>query len=265
MPVGLFVVDNSNLARCAVGLGPILARDAVADPGPIGGENTFDDNADGGDCNSVQDILDAYTPTPLALAAGTLARGTCPATLPPGRSACKVDASARLTADEGRRFTVFLRVRETGRIAFRGEVKPAAGQTASQAIKFTTKRSDPASFTLELVAERGSVPAPSVSAEVVATLAFTKAGGSLRAAEPLTAFPNPATDAATLRFAVAEAGEATLVIYDALGREVARPVDGEVSGLVEAAVDAGALPAGLYVARLVTAGRTETVRLSVVR
>ena len=58
---------------------------------------------------------------------------------------------------------------------------------------------------------------------------------------------------------------ATLAIYDALGREVARPVDGAVSGSVEAAFDASGLPAGLYVARLTTATGTETVRLSVVR
>ena len=70
---------------------------------------------------------------------------------------------------------------------------------------------------------------------------------------------------ATLSFSVAEAGEATLVVYDALGREVARLVDGAVEGLVEVSVDASALPAGLYVARLVVEGRVETSRFSVVR
>ena len=88
---------------------------------------------------------------------------------------------------------------------------------------------------------------------------------SADAALALAAYPNPATDAATLRFAVAEAGEATLVVYDALGREVARLVDGVVAGTVETSVDTGALPAGLYVARLTTATGTETVRLTVVR
>ena len=55
------------------------------------------------------------------------------------------------------------------------------------------------------------------------------------------------------------------MVYDALGREIARPVDGTVSGAVEASFDASGLPAGLYVARLTTAAGMETVRLSVVR
>ena len=89
--------------------------------------------------------------------------------------------------------------------------------------------------------------------------------GAEEEAQALAVFPNPTTDAATLRFAVVEQTVATLAIYDALGREVARPVDGQVSGAVEASFETAGLPAGLYVARLVTAAGTETVRLSVVR
>ena len=196
---------------------------------------------------------------------GSLGYGTCPAALPLGRSACRVDASGTFDLDQAQRYTVFLRVQETGRIAKRGEIKPSPTGTASQAIKFSTTAADPASFTLELVAEAGSVAAPSGAATVIGTLAFTKGDAGLRASEGLTAFPNPATNQATLRFAVTGSQAATLAIYDALGREVARPVDGQVSGAVEASFDASALPAGLYVARLVTATGTETVRLSVVR
>ena len=143
-------------------------------------------------------------------------------------------------------------------------MKPQAGQTVSQSVQFRTLASDPATFTLEMVVEEGSVGAPSGAAEVLASLPFTK-GAALRANEALTVFPNPATDAATLRFAVAEQTEATLAVYDALGREVSRLVDGTVSGSVEASFDAAGLPAGLYVARLTTGAGTETVRLSVVR
>ena len=196
---------------------------------------------------------------------GSLGYGTCPAALPLGRSACRVDASGTFDLDQAQRYTVFLRVQETGRIAKRGEIKPSPTGTASQSIKFSTTAADPASFTLELVAEAGSVAAPSGAATVIGTLAFTKGDAGLRASEGLTVFPNPATDQATLRFAVTGSQAATLAIYDALGREVARPVDGQVSGAVEASFDASALPAGLYVARLVTAQGTETVRLSVVR
>ena len=174
---------------------------------------------------------------------GSLAYGTCPAALPLGRSACRVDASGTFDLDQAQRYTVFLRVQETGRIAKRGEIKPSPTGTASQAIKFSTTAADPASFTLELVAEAGSVAAPSGAAVVIGTLAFTKGDAGLRASEALTAFPNPATDQATLRFAVTESQAATLAIYDALGREVARPVDGQVSGAVEASFDDGG-PAG---------------------
>ena len=54
-------------------------------------------------------------------------------------------------------------------------------------------------------------------------------------------------------------------MYDALGREVARPVDGAVSGFVDVRLDAVALPAGLYLVRLVVGDCVETVRFSVVR
>ena len=198
------------------------------------------------------------------LVTGSLAYGTCPEALPLGRSSCRVDASGTFNGDSGQRYTVFLRIVENGRVAFRGEVKPRAGQTVEQSIKFTALADDPGSFTLELVAVEGSVASPA-GGTVLGTLAFTKGTPLLRAAEGLTVFPNPATEQATLRFAVAEASEAVLVIYDALGREVARPVEGNVSGTVEATFDASGLPAGLYVARLTTAAGTETVRLSVVR
>jgi hypothetical protein len=203
------------------------------------------------------------------LVTGSLGYGTCPGdgVLPLGRFACFVDAEGTFNGETGQRFTFFLRVQETGRIAKRGEVKPQPGQTVTQSVKWQTQSSDPSEFTLEMLVEEGSVAAPSGAAEVVGTLAFTKGevGVVARAAEALTAFPNPATDAATLRFAVAEQTAATLAIYDALGREVARPVAGTVEGVVEAQFDASGLPAGLYVARLTTDAGTETVRLSVVR
>ena len=196
---------------------------------------------------------------------GSLSYGSCSSTLPEGRFACRVDASGTNNLDTGVRYTVFLRVQQTGRIAFRGEIKPQAGEMVEKSIKFTTNGSDPSSFTLELVAEAGSVSAPSGDAVVLSTLAFTKGGDFLRAEESLSVFPNPATDAATLRFSVTEATEATLVIYDALGREVARPVEGSVEGSVEASFSTSGLPSGVYVARLVVGARAETVRLTVVR
>ena len=275
---GVRVTGNRLLARCAVGLGPILAADAADDPviqNGSGGDaetNTFSRNGaslPGGtaasDCNAEATILAAYGQLPVSvLAAGSLGYGSCSSALPAGRAPCRVNAEATFTGDAGQRYTIFLRVAETGRIAFRGEVKPAAGQSVRQSIRFRTLGADPSAFTLELVADDGTVATPTGTATVLGQLAFTK-GAGLRAAEPLAVYPNPVAGPATLSFAVAEAGEATLVLYDALGREVARPVEGAVEGAVVARLDVGALPAGVYVARLAVGARTETVRLTVVR
>ena len=201
---------------------------------------------------------------------GSLDYGSCSATLPAGRATCFLQLSGTNNLDDAQRYTLFLRLSNGdgfSRIAKRGEIKLGGGASSSNQFKFRTLASDPAGeLTGELLAEAGSVGAPSSAAVVLDELAFTKLGGAaLRAAEGLTVFPNPAAGAATLRFVVAEAAEATVGIYDALGREVARPVDGPVEGVVEAQVDASGLAPGLYVARLVADGRTEAVRFSVVR
>ena len=203
-------------------------------------------------------------PPPPGDVTGSLAYGDCPASLPPGTFSCSVEATGTLSAEEGQRYTVFLRIAETGRIAFRGEVKPRAGQTVVQSIRFKSRSIDPAAFTLEFVVEEGSVAAPGEGAVVLDALDFTKAPG-LRAAEELSVFPNPAATSATLRFAVAGEAEATLVVYDALGRSIAQRLAEAVDGLVEVSLDGSALAPGVYVARLVLDGRTETVRFSVVR
>ena len=237
----------------------------VGEPNNSGGEDCADMEGPGSwndlpcfyELNSVIEIP--------RLTDASLGYGTCSASLPAGRAACRVEALATNNLDTGVRYTVFLRVAETGRVAFRGEVKPGAGQTIERLIKFVTIADDPSSFTLELVAEEGSVEAPTGDAFVVDALGFTKGGPMLRATEALAVFPNPTAGAATLRFAVAEQTEASLVVYDALGREVARPVEGTVGGVVEAQLDGADLAAGLYVARLVTAAGAETVRFSVVR
>ena len=265
--VGISVEQNPALARCAVGLGPILTADQ-ADPATIGEPNVFGGNAPGGDCNAEADILAAFAAV-APVTDAELSAGTCGDVLPAGRGRCAVEASATLAAASGQRFTVFLRLDGPdgfSRLAFRGEVKPRAGEPVSQSIQLRTLASDPSGpYTVTLVAEPGSVPVPTAAAVDLASFSITKAAAGLRAAAPLTAHPNPAAERAVLRFARAEAGEATLVVYDALGREVARPVDGAVAGVVEVVLDAGDLAPGVYVARLATASATETVRLTVAR
>ncbi len=80
------------------------------------------------------------------------------------------------------------------------------------------------------------------------------------------AYPNPFSRTATVAFALPEAQRVTLTVYDVLGREVARLVDGEVeAGRHEAALDGAGLPAGVYLVRLTAGSVTETQRLTLVR
>ena len=274
---GFSVASNGTLERCAVGLGPILTAEQTGGAAVGGAINIFGNGSGlaGGtadsDCNSAQSIVAAFAALQPTVS-GTLAAGTCPESLPGGDFACRVQVTGTNLLSAPQRYTVFLRMtNEAGfsRIAKRGEIKIGPNGTTTQPVKFATLPTDPdGAFTLELLAEEGSVPTPSEDAVLLDELGFFKqlAGeGDLRVAEALSVFPNPAAGAATLRFAVAERTAATLVLYDALGREVARPLDGAVEGLAEVRLDASALPAGLYVARLVANGRAETVRFSVVR
>ena len=176
------------------------------------------------------------------------------------------------------RYTVFFRIDGTGgaatgfqRVTSRGEIKLAGGESGTNKLSFRTKGSDPdGTYQLVLLAALGSQPKsealPGGTAIELDRVPFFKGGAAaLRAEQTLSASPNPVADAATFAFSVTEASEATLVIYDALGREVARPIDGPTSGVVKVQFDASALPAGLYVARLVVDGRVETTQFSVVR
>ena len=82
----------------------------------------------------------------------------------------------------------------------------------------------------------------------------------------LAPVPNPFGTSARLRFDLATAGPATLRVYDVLGREVARPVDGELAaGRHTVAIDGTGLAAGVYVVRLDADGRTLTQRMTRVR
>ena len=97
----------------------------------------------------------------------------------------------------------------------------------------------------------------------------TAASAGLRAApsEPLSVFPNPAADRATLRFALASEAGATLAIYDALGRMVQQPLQGAVdAGQTDTELDVSGFAPGLYVARLAVAdGTSRTTRFTVAR
>ena len=83
----------------------------------------------------------------------------------------------------------------------------------------------------------------------------------------LSVWPNPSAGQATVAFSVETAGAVRLSVVDALGREVAVLVEGAVeAGRHQAVVDAGSLPAGTYLVRLVPAdGEVATERLTRIR
>ena len=100
-----------------------------------------------------------------------------------------------------------------------------------------------------------------LAAAVLAAFAF---GAPPALAGGLDAWPNPSGDVTRFRFRLEAPGEASLSVHDALGRHV-RTVAGGVlaAGTHEVAwdgrTDAGApVAAGVYVARLLAAGRTVT-------
>ena len=80
------------------------------------------------------------------------------------------------------------------------------------------------------------------------------------------AYPNPSRGRLTLRLALPEASGVRVVLYDVLGREVAVVADGDHNaGVHELAVDASALPAGLYLYRVVAGGRTTSGTVTLAR
>lgn len=82
----------------------------------------------------------------------------------------------------------------------------------------------------------------------------------------LFAAPNPFAESTTIRFALAEAGRARLSVWDVSGQQIALLADGpRAAGQHEVTFDAGALPSGLYFARLQTPGGADTFKLTLTR
>lgn len=78
----------------------------------------------------------------------------------------------------------------------------------------------------------------------------------------LSAYPNPFNPLTTLTFTLPNAGRALLAVYDVSGREVARMADrGFDAGTHRLTFDAGALPTGVYFARLQSGAFTRTQKL----
>jgi hypothetical protein len=109
------------------------------------------------------------------------------------------------------------------------------------------------------------------------TIYGTTAGGVLVNAEereppvPLTAFleqnyPNPFNPTTTIRFSLAKAGYAKLVVFNILGEEVSSLIAAELPvGTHEVRWDATDKPSGVYVYRLQAGDYFETKKLMLLR
>ncbi len=81
-----------------------------------------------------------------------------------------------------------------------------------------------------------------------------------------SAYPNPFAVSTTLGFAVPEAQQVRLTVYDLLGRRVATLVDGIVqAGEQQVRLDATNLPSGTYIVRLEAGANNLTERVTVIR
>jgi hypothetical protein len=82
----------------------------------------------------------------------------------------------------------------------------------------------------------------------------------------LTSYPNPIQRQGTLEYALPEAGDVTLEVYDVLGRRVATLEQGrKKAGRHTARLETGRLSSGVYFGRLKAGEQTRTQKITVVR
>ena len=97
-------------------------------------------------------------------------------------------------------------------------------------------------------------------------------GGTPIANEPVTTlpaafdlennYPNPFNPTTTIRYKLPHASEVSIIVYDVLGREVARLVDQYAEpGYYEIQWNGGGFPSGLYTARLMTTEYSESIKM----
>jgi hypothetical protein len=80
------------------------------------------------------------------------------------------------------------------------------------------------------------------------------------------AYPNPFNPYTTIRYELPQSSEVLLIVYDLLGREVARLVDGYLEpGYHEVQWNGRDFASGIYIARLVTPGYTESIKMVLLR
>ncbi len=94
----------------------------------------------------------------------------------------------------------------------------------------------------------------------------TEPGASLGAFRLDEAYPNPFAATTEIGFTLPRATEAALAVYDVLGREVVRLVDGLTeAGPHRVRFEAGGLASGVYVVRLEADGTAQSRRITLLR
>ncbi len=126
--------------------------------------------------------------------------------------------------------------------------------------------------TITVTDDRGNSSTATVTVNVTgsclntSTLASAKVaqdqGGQLLA---FSAYPNPFTDQATIRFRSAESAQTKLVVYDAMGRLVATLYDDQTeSGRdYEVSLNSQSLAKGVYICRLIRGSKVDQLRVVV--
>jgi hypothetical protein len=91
-------------------------------------------------------------------------------------------------------------------------------------------------------------------------------GESETAETGLSVSPNPISTEATIRVAIPRSGRASLIMFDALGREVMTLADGiQDAGTLAVRVDGSMLPSGSYTIRLVAGEVRRSIRVIVAK
>ncbi len=76
-------------------------------------------------------------------------------------------------------------------------------------------------------------------------------------------YPNPFNPTTTISFNLEKSGHTVLTVYDFLGREIAVLVNSKLAaGEHKVSFDAGALPSGIYLCQLKSAGQTQTKKMT---
>lgn len=94
------------------------------------------------------------------------------------------------------------------------------------------------------------------------TTAIVKEGVNELSTQSIKVYPNPVAQTATITFSVKEAGLTNLGVYDASGKRVALLINEPLSaGAQKKVFNAGNIPAGIYILRLVQNGKVTTTKL----